>query len=141
MREIKFRVWTGQQMDYNIMAGFLGAFYVQGIDERDSASMSQFNTKYPESCPVMQYTGLHDKNGKEIYEGDIISEPIYQEPAEHCGEELYEIKYLKSGFVKVSIENNKRTWYLCEFFDPHDIFNNLDNIEVIGNKFENPDLC
>ena len=45
-REIKFRVWTGQEMEHRIMVGFLGAFYVQGIDEKDSASMSPFNTKY-----------------------------------------------------------------------------------------------
>lgn len=62
MREIKFRVWNGLEMEYRIMAGHLGAFYAPNLDPGDSACICTNNTIYPKETPVMQYTGLHDKN-------------------------------------------------------------------------------
>lgn len=74
---------------------------------------------------LMQSTGLHDKNGKEIFEGDIIkmvkdvySDPTYYEVIRHLG-----------GAYR--LESNQHG---CELWLRH------TNCEVIGNIYENPDL-
>ncbi len=70
---------------------------------------------------LMQFTGLKDKNGKEIYEGDIVKTPAM----------LGEIEYRESevGFKLVEMGNG----YYGEDFHLH------SPLEVIGNIYENPD--
>lgn len=81
---------------------------------------------------LMQYTGLKDKNGKEIYEGDIVKFPefngdIYITPVawdKSCA--CFGVSF--SGKYPVSFD------YLEEFYTE------LKDIEVIGNIYENPEL-
>lgn len=71
-RDIKFRVWTGALMEYNILAGILGVVYCRGRDDQDKACISPFNTIYDENLPLMQFTGCQDYKDNDIYEGDIV---------------------------------------------------------------------
>ena len=78
MREIKFRIWNGTEMVYDVTVGKFGAFYVNpgdkgnGLDPNDSASLTPFTTKYSDDTNVMQSTGIKDRNGKDVYEGDLV---------------------------------------------------------------------
>ena len=74
---------------------------------------------------LMQSTGLHDKNGKEIFEGDIVkmAKDVYSEPT------YYEIVRHRGGAYR--LESNQHG---CELWLRH------TNCEVIGNIYENPEL-
>jgi uncharacterized phage protein (TIGR01671 family) len=139
MREIKFRAWTGVQMEYRVLAGVIGAFYVPGLDPNDSASVSPMNTKYSEQTPIMQFTGLHDKNGKEIYEGDVVQRKVHRGDISHTRDYHEEVYWREecSGFEFVAVEKNddgsRESW-----------MPNWDTValvyEIIGNIYENPEL-
>jgi len=124
MREIKFRAWdTAKKIMYS--AGELGkdelCLNPDGRGFVNVSSADQRFSQYMRHIVPLQYTGLKDKNGKEIYEGDIIQFP--------------EIIPLTVGYEKGSF-----VWgNLAPFITIREKLEEMPG-KVIGNIYENPDL-
>lgn len=118
MREIKFRAWGqfGSKMNKNEMI-----YDWQGTDWIEYVGFDGDN--YFE---IMQYTGLKDKNGKEIYEGDIIEYPF-----ETLGATGGVIEWCKGGFT-IKLLHTVSGYH-------QNIWTN-DMYEIIGNIYENKEL-
>ncbi len=134
MREIKFRIWDKEdKVMYRSEIFDLGLFF------------SSYNY---ETNPLMQYTGFKDKNGKEIYEDDILIMHRKLKKERHLDESSgkwvtteretplfrdYSVRAFFTKNGKWMVENKKGG-----------VVNNLHALEekgeVIGNYFENPEL-
>lgn len=124
MRELKFRVWSERQKtyDYKFPYNYMGDFYVS----TGGKLFSDFgNSVAPEvkqdDFIIEQYTGLKDKNGNEIYVGDILLDGI-GEPCEPWIVKFDDGKFI--GEIQGVVE---------------DLFE-LTDLEIIGNIHENADL-
>ena len=131
MRTIKFR---GKANDGRWIYG--GLVYSDNIEPaiyfEVGNKVYRMEWAYVDPATVGQFTGLHDKNGKEIYEGDIIKivekfddENVYTGNGVVCFEEgIYEL------------QNGKHFAYLGWLMHNDDI----TKLEVIGNIHDNPEL-
>jgi len=111
MREIKFRAWNKA---YDFMMD------IEKISLRNNCVY--FDGEWWEDCELMQCTGLHDKNGVEIFEGDILKEGI----------SIGKVEYSKSSF-NIQWFSNKDFW--SAWLEHHS-----EHCEIVGNIYENPEL-
>lgn len=121
----KFRIWHEplKQMHYNdfilTATGYLAPIYQQ---DDYMMKFNQCDLEFDKQCQVMQCTGLKDKNGKLIYEGDVVNGSC----GVYWGKMI--VEYNVAGFVL-----NKKGKRL-NFLDGDNF------IEVIGNIYENKEL-
>jgi uncharacterized phage protein (TIGR01671 family) len=89
---------------------------------------------------LMQYTGLKDKNGKEIYEGDILRTMDCSIP--YAPVILQAVKYMPhlGSFVLYTSINKDTEWDEMIHQAVTDRYCNLADSEIIGNIYENPEL-
>ena len=117
MREIKFRVWDKENKE------MLDVEALHWDDcTREFLIRTTMYSDYFTPEELMQFTGLYDKNGKEIYEGDIVKAKFFEK---HI---TGEIEFALGAFFVTgsSVSDNQMF-----------IFNDF---EVVGNIYENPEL-
>ena len=122
-REIKFRVWnTDTKSFYDDVS-----MDISGVIRDNQGWWADYE------LIVQQYTGLKDKNDKEIYQGDVL---IYEsEIREHEGRSTKagEIVWYDNFCWAFRYGDKNDVWFLNSDFD-------FEKCKVIGNIFENPEL-
>lgn len=88
---------------------------------------------------VMQYTGLKDKDGTDIYEGDIFEENYFDIEFDEQVIKRYEVIFNNGAFMAkpIGIKSSKFPLYLVFMFANKDRSNDM---KVLGNIYETPEL-
>ena len=123
MRQIKFRAWDKDKKKMIEQCPFQS--YHEFVLTPGGIPFDLSGSGKVQPYELMQFTGLHDKNGKEIYEGDVVryNHVYLDHPVD------FEVMFDEGGFGQRRIDGEEVSdWYEWE------------ELEVIGNIYENPEL-
>lgn len=137
VREIKFRVYDQKlammfdvaQLDWPLGLTIRGVKGDSGGEQFVTRGYIGKNYMDKKRFALMQYTGLKDKNGKEIYEGDLImiTDPFINQEA--------------IGVAKIVFSYDYVGGWVAEHGDEHlNIGTRTHMVSVVGNIYENPEL-
>lgn len=129
MREIKFRAnrfgIIGKVLEINFSTSEKGFDFL--LEDKNGNTIREWG----KNLDLMQFTGLHDKHGKEIYEGDIVKSPDTLANDQYISQVVWES--LRAGFYLPSMGGSGLANISIHGFQS-------DELEVIGNVYENPEL-
>ena len=136
MREIKFRVWNKQYMEFDIFDVWNPYCLENGHFMKIEGPVGEEWTETTAAI-LMQYTGLQDKNDIDIYEGDIIVEK--DSDFSICKNRKYQVIYKTSSFgdmYGLCLESLDK--YPC---NTRKFIHHVSNdCTIVGNIYENPEL-
>ena len=133
MKEIKFRAWDKEEKK---MIDTSKGLYISTIVAKELV-LQRMNNDF--DYILLQYTGLKDKNGKEIYEGDILKWKRIDHQFNVIDEQIGEVQFRSGVFWAEVIKNGSRG----QLHKVYELANKdykvvSENCEITGNIYENP---
>ncbi len=138
MRAIKFRSWNleSKEMIYSedVSWSYFTDCLMYNFDYNDKSQMEDFEKQYK----VMEYIGIKDRDGKDIYEGDIVA--IYYSKNGVETENIYKSDVVKYGTYNIGANGYEYDFIIHgHYVDDEYLYMEMlnSNVKIIGNIYEN----
>ncbi len=138
MRDTRFRAWgTAEKKMYrNVFFDNIEVYWFGENGELDDTELlgDRYEKRMLQHCILQQYTGLKDKNGQGIYEGDILK--YDEDKCPHCKKLIYDkhdLYVIKWNAEMCQFDCTNEDNYMSPEIWERDM-------EIIGNIYENPEL-